>query len=233
LEADLADLVLLATELAAVTLLILVLHFPRHRRWDLVVACYGGTVGVNVGVLAVASALRTTDAGTGLGTGLALFGARAADRPDQRIHGGRRALDHLPVHPRRRSSHMTRILAALAAALLLLPAAPARAAATGDVDFSVPSGTFTTSTTVTLSTATAGAQIRYTTDGTEPTATATAYSAPLTLTATTQLRARAFAGGAASGTTGSTWTPPRCCSTPARRAPPRSPPRPRSPAGRP
>jgi hypothetical protein len=65
-----SELVLLGTEIVAITLLVLVLYFPRHRRRDLVVAYFG----VNVGVLAVADALRTSTAGTGLGLGLALFG---------------------------------------------------------------------------------------------------------------------------------------------------------------
>ena len=65
-----SELVLLGAEIVAVTLLVLVLYFPRHRRRDLVMAYFG----VNIGVLAVADALRTSTAGTGLGLGLALFG---------------------------------------------------------------------------------------------------------------------------------------------------------------
>ncbi|GAB7036726.1 MULTISPECIES: DUF4956 domain-containing protein [Catenuloplanes] len=65
-----AELALLGAELVAVSVLVLALYFPRHRRKDLVVAYFG----VNVGVLAVASALRTSSTGTGLGMGLALFG---------------------------------------------------------------------------------------------------------------------------------------------------------------
>src|SRR5687768_2336248 len=65
-----SELVLLGAEIVAVTLLVLLLYFPRHRRWDLVVAYFG----VNIGVLAVADALRTSNTGTGLGLGLALFG---------------------------------------------------------------------------------------------------------------------------------------------------------------
>jgi len=64
------ELVLLGAEIVAVTVLVLLLYFPRHRRRDLVVAYFG----VNIGVLAVADALRTSTAGTGLGLGLALFG---------------------------------------------------------------------------------------------------------------------------------------------------------------
>jgi hypothetical protein len=48
--------VLLGAEVLAVTVLVLGLYFPRHRRRDLMVAYFG----VNIGVLAVADALRTT-----------------------------------------------------------------------------------------------------------------------------------------------------------------------------
>jgi hypothetical protein len=65
-----SELALLGAEIVAVTVLVLGLYFPRHRRRDLVVAYFG----VNVGVLAVADALRTSSTGTGLGLGLALFG---------------------------------------------------------------------------------------------------------------------------------------------------------------
>ncbi|MGA5300352.1 DUF4956 domain-containing protein [Nucisporomicrobium flavum] len=65
-----SELVLLGAEVAAAAILVLGLYFPRHRRRDLVVAYFG----VNIGVLAVADALRTGSTGTGLGLGLALFG---------------------------------------------------------------------------------------------------------------------------------------------------------------
>jgi hypothetical protein len=61
---------LLGIEVVAVTVLVLGLYFPRHRRRDLVVAYFA----VNIGVLAVADALRTSNSGAGLGMGLALFG---------------------------------------------------------------------------------------------------------------------------------------------------------------
>lgn len=64
------QLVLFAIDICAVVLLVFGLYFPRHRRRDLVVAY----LGVNVGVLAVASALSTSDVGAGLGLGMALFG---------------------------------------------------------------------------------------------------------------------------------------------------------------
>ncbi|MEE1938960.1 CotH kinase family protein [Streptomyces sp. TRM 70361] len=73
---------------------------------------------------------------------------------------------------------------------------------TGDIDFSVPSGTFQDELTVALGTAVPGAEIRYTTDGTLPTASSPLYSGPLELTATTQLRAQAFTDGAAEGEPG-------------------------------
>jgi Domain of unknown function (DUF4956) len=65
-----SELALLGAEVVAVAVLVLGLYFPRHRRRDLVVAYFG----VNIGVLAVADALRTGGSGTGLGLGLALFG---------------------------------------------------------------------------------------------------------------------------------------------------------------
>ena len=65
-----SEFALLGAEVAAVTVLVLGLYFPRHRRRDLMVAFFG----VNIGVLAVADALRTSNAGTGLGLGFALFG---------------------------------------------------------------------------------------------------------------------------------------------------------------
>lgn len=63
---------LLAFDIVAVGLLVFGLYFPRHRRRDLVVAY----LGVNVGVLAVASALTSSSvaSGIGVGIGLALFG---------------------------------------------------------------------------------------------------------------------------------------------------------------
>lgn len=64
------QLALFATDIVAVTLLVFGLYFPRHRRRDLVAAY----LGVNIGVMAVASSLGTSTAGTGLGLGLALFG---------------------------------------------------------------------------------------------------------------------------------------------------------------
>ncbi|MFD1145585.1 DUF4956 domain-containing protein [Saccharothrix hoggarensis] len=65
-----SQLVLFAIDICAVVLLVFGLYFPRHRRRDLVVAY----LGVNVGVLAVTSALSTGNTGAGLGLGMALFG---------------------------------------------------------------------------------------------------------------------------------------------------------------
>jgi hypothetical protein len=59
-------LALFALDLAAVSVLVFGLYFPRHRRRDLVVAF----LGVNVGVLAVAGSLSSSSVGAGLGLGL-------------------------------------------------------------------------------------------------------------------------------------------------------------------
>lgn len=61
-----SQLVLFVIDLAAVSLLVFGLYFPRHRRRDLVVAY----LGVNIGVLAVAGSLSTSSVGAGLGLGL-------------------------------------------------------------------------------------------------------------------------------------------------------------------
>ncbi|KNE81686.1 MULTISPECIES: DUF4956 domain-containing protein [Streptomyces] len=65
-----AQPVLFLCDITAVALLVFGLYFPRHRRRDLVVAF----LGVNVGVLAVASSLANSGSNTGLGLGMALFG---------------------------------------------------------------------------------------------------------------------------------------------------------------
>lgn len=65
------QLVLLTADVVAVSVLVFGLYFPRHRRRDLVVAY----LGVNVGVLAVATSLASVrGTGAGLGLGLGLFG---------------------------------------------------------------------------------------------------------------------------------------------------------------
>lgn len=77
------------------------------------------------------------------------------------------------------------------------------AALTGDITFSVPSGTFQGQVSVQMSTDIAGAEIRYTTDGTVPTATSIRYqNTPLVFTKTTQLRAQVVVAGAPAGTPG-------------------------------
>ena len=55
-----------AIDLLAISVMVFGLYFPRHRRKDLVVAY----LGVNIGVLAVADALNSTEIGAGLGLGL-------------------------------------------------------------------------------------------------------------------------------------------------------------------
>lgn len=59
-------LVLYLIDLAAVSVLVFGLYFPRHRRRDLVTAY----LGVNIGVLAVAGSLSSGTVGAGLGLGL-------------------------------------------------------------------------------------------------------------------------------------------------------------------
>ena len=61
-----SSLILAAIDIAAALLLALGIYYPRHRRRDLVVAF----LGVNVGVLAVATVLGTAEVALGLGLGL-------------------------------------------------------------------------------------------------------------------------------------------------------------------
>ncbi|MEL5990115.1 DUF4956 domain-containing protein [Microbacterium phosphatis] len=60
------SLLLIAIDLVAAVILSVALYYRRHRRRDLVVAF----LGVNVGVLAVASVLGTAEVALGLGLGL-------------------------------------------------------------------------------------------------------------------------------------------------------------------
>jgi hypothetical protein len=60
------DLLLIAADLLAVLVLVYGSYFPRHRRRDMVVAY----LGLNVGVLAVASVLTGSPVSIGLGMGL-------------------------------------------------------------------------------------------------------------------------------------------------------------------
>ncbi|WP_245854882.1 CotH kinase family protein [Micromonospora wenchangensis] len=74
---------------------------------------------------------------------------------------------------------------------------------TGDIVFSVPSGTFRDELTVSLRTTVTDAEIRYTTDGALPRADSPRYDGtPVTLVDTTQLRAQAFVDGVATGDPG-------------------------------
>ncbi len=60
------SLALIAVDIVAALVLALGIYYPRHRRRDLVVAF----LGVNVGVLAVATVLGTAEVALGLGLGL-------------------------------------------------------------------------------------------------------------------------------------------------------------------
>ncbi|GLI27797.1 DUF4956 domain-containing protein [Agromyces rhizosphaerae] len=60
------QLLAVAIDLVAITVLILGIYFPRHRRRDLVAAY----IGVNVGVVAVSMVLGSAAIGAGLGLGL-------------------------------------------------------------------------------------------------------------------------------------------------------------------
>ncbi|KAF4406161.1 spore coat protein CotH [Streptomyces lycii] len=73
---------------------------------------------------------------------------------------------------------------------------------TGDITFSVPSGTFQGQVSVSLGTSVANAEIRYTTDGELPTASSPLYSGPLEFTGTTELRALPFVDGLPGGEPG-------------------------------
>ncbi len=60
------NLILAGVDLLAALILVFGIYYRRHRRQDLVVAF----MGVNVGVLAVATVLNTTEIAMGLGLGL-------------------------------------------------------------------------------------------------------------------------------------------------------------------
>lgn len=61
-----ADFMLYVADLIAIAVLALAVYFPRHHRRDLVVAY----LGMNLGIMAVSSALLSSAAGAGLGLGL-------------------------------------------------------------------------------------------------------------------------------------------------------------------
>jgi uncharacterized membrane protein YqjE len=65
-ENPMTPLILIAADLAAISVLTFALYLRRHRRRDLVVSY----LGMNVGVMAVAAALSGSAAGVGLGLGL-------------------------------------------------------------------------------------------------------------------------------------------------------------------
>ena len=60
------QLSLILIDLVAISVLVFALYFPRYRRKELVVAI----LGLNVGVLAVATALSSAEVSAGLGLGL-------------------------------------------------------------------------------------------------------------------------------------------------------------------
>ncbi|MDO4888552.1 MAG: DUF4956 domain-containing protein [Actinomycetaceae bacterium] len=60
------ELTLFAVDVVAICILAFALYVPRHRRKDLAVAL----LGVNIGVLAVTTALSSATVGAGLGLGL-------------------------------------------------------------------------------------------------------------------------------------------------------------------
>lgn len=57
---------LITADLLAIAILVFGIYFPRHRRRDMVVAI----IGLNVGVMAVATALSSAEVSAGLGLGL-------------------------------------------------------------------------------------------------------------------------------------------------------------------
>lgn len=61
-----SQLLLVAADLVAIAVLVFGLYFPRYRRRDMVVAI----LGLNIGVMAVATALSTAEVSAGLGLGL-------------------------------------------------------------------------------------------------------------------------------------------------------------------
>ncbi len=63
---DMSHATLVTADLVAITVLVFGLYFPRYRRRDMVVAI----LGLNVGVMAVATALSTAEVSAGLGLGL-------------------------------------------------------------------------------------------------------------------------------------------------------------------
>lgn len=65
-EQPVSNAVLIAADLVAVGVLVFALYFPRYRRKDMVVAI----LSLNIGVMAVATALASSEVSAGLGLGL-------------------------------------------------------------------------------------------------------------------------------------------------------------------
>jgi len=65
-EIVVSHLVTIAADLVAIALLVFGIHFPRHRNRDMVVAY----LSINVGVLAIATALSSINASVSVGIGL-------------------------------------------------------------------------------------------------------------------------------------------------------------------
>lgn len=61
-----SQLMIIGANLVAVSVLVFGLYFPRYQRRDMIVAI----LGLDVGVMAVATALAASDVGAGLGLGL-------------------------------------------------------------------------------------------------------------------------------------------------------------------
>ena len=61
-----SQLAIIAADLIAISVLVFALYFPRYQRTDMVVAI----LGLNVGVMAAATALASSDVSAGLGLGL-------------------------------------------------------------------------------------------------------------------------------------------------------------------
>ena len=78
-----AQLITIAADFVAISVLVFGIYFPRHRHRDMVVAY----LGINAGVLAIAAVLSSVNASVGLGIGL--FGVLSiirlrSDELDQR-----------------------------------------------------------------------------------------------------------------------------------------------------
>ncbi|GIG86579.1 hypothetical protein Pen02_15150 [Plantactinospora endophytica] len=131
----------------------------------------------------------------------AALGPAAAPAPDRDDSAGRPvAVAHDPTAARGDTDTDTAVTPADGTADTT---AQAQADPTGDITFSVPSGTFQGEVSVALGSTVSGAQVRYSTDGQPPGATSPVYSGtPLRFTRTTQVRAQAYLNGTATGEPG-------------------------------